>query len=134
MLTSLYSFDSTHGANPLGGLVQGANGNFYGTTQGGGRDGIGTIFGITPKGTLATLHSFDETDGAVPQAGLTLGSDGNFYGTTTDGGAYDGNGTVFKITPKGALTTIYNFCPQTGCPDGGRSYTGLVLGTDGNFY
>jgi uncharacterized repeat protein (TIGR03803 family) len=85
--TTLHTFDVTDGAFPFGTLVQGLDGNFYGTTaQGNGRNqcalGCGTVFKITPEGTLTTLHNFDKTDGAYPVAGLVLGTDGNFYGST----------------------------------------------------
>ncbi|MFY9741802.1 MAG: choice-of-anchor tandem repeat GloVer-containing protein [Candidatus Sulfotelmatobacter sp.] len=141
-LTTLYSFcaqtDCTDGDYPLGGLVQGTDGNFYGTTQQGGANGAyGTVFQITTGGTLTTLYSFcaqtDCTDGSYPMAGLVQGTDGNFYGTTQQGGANDA-GTVFKVTSTGALTTIYSFCAQTDCTDGDAPYAGLVQGGDGNFY
>lgn len=95
-LTSLHSFDSTDGNTPYAGLVQGSDGNFYGTTNGGGADGNGTIFEITPGGTLTTLHSFGNTDGDEPFGGLVQGTDGNFYGTTEFGGSH--NGTVFSLS------------------------------------
>jgi len=76
-----------------------------------------------PAQTLKTLFSFDRTDGAGVR-GLVQGTDGNAYGTTYGGGVGTSNcdgggcGTVFKITPTGALTTLYNFCAQTNCTDG----------------
>ncbi len=145
-LTTLYSFDSTDGANPTA-LVQATNGNFYGTTYDGGANttsgggpGCGTVFEITPSDTLTTLHSFDGTDGAHPDSGLIQATNGNFYGTTAFGGAYPtcgfgyGCGTVFEITPSRTLTTLYNFCSQSGCTDGAFPYAGLVQATNGNFY
>ena len=238
--TTLHSFDGTDGSDPGGGLVQGTDGNFYGTTYFGGtsancESGCGTIFQITPGGTLTSLHSFAGTgiDGQNPyseliqgsdgkfygtaattifsivpggtpvilasvsglSSGLAQGIDGNFYGTTggtdatntscsgncgtvfkmtpsgtlttvytfngtnsydpysvvqgTDGnfygaagaGGYDNCGsgspqpcgTIFKLTPSGTLTTLYSFCEQAGCPDGGSASV-LIQGTDGNFY
>jgi uncharacterized repeat protein (TIGR03803 family) len=136
-LKTLYSFCSlsncADGAYPQG-IVQATDGNLYGTTgQGGGASSDGTIFKITPGGTLTTLHSFDGTDGALPQAGLIQATDGNFYGTTSSGGT-NGGGTVFKITPSGTLTTLYNFCSQSDCTDGEAPYAALVQGLDGNFY
>ncbi len=136
-LTTIYSFCSqvscADGASPYAGLVQAANGDFYGTTIGGGANFEGTVFKITPGGTLTTLHSFDVTDGFSVQAGLVQATDGNFYGTTQQGGA-DSGGTIFKITPSGTLTTLYSFCSQTGCTDGSHPFAQLVQATDGNFY
>ena len=134
----MHSFDGADGAEPLAGLIQAANGNFYGTTLYGGAStncayGCGTVFEITPSGTLTTLHSFDGTDGATPYAGLVQTSYGSFYGTTAGGGA-NNNGMVFKITPSGTLTTLYNFCSKSGCTDGAGPDAGLVQATDGNFY
>jgi len=137
-LTTLHSFDRTDGQDPEGGLVQGTDGNFYGTTYFGGAESNGTVFNITPAGTLTTLYSFGDQGGpggALPQAGLVQGTDGNFYGTTYSGGTgYHPYGTVFSITPGGTLTTLYSFCAQKGCPDGYYPMAGLVQSTDGNFY
>jgi uncharacterized repeat protein (TIGR03803 family) len=147
-LTTLYSFCSqtncTDGEAPDAGLVQVPNGTFYGTTAGGGanyracRIGCGTVFKITPSGTLTTLHSFDIADGAYPGATLIQATDGNLYGTTSAGGAAStcmfqelrGCGTVFKITPSGMLTVLHRF-ERT---DGGAPVAGLVQSTDGSFY
>ncbi len=136
----LHNFAGTDGAGPYGGLVQGTDGNFYGTTSSNGPNGYGTVFKITPAGVLTTVYSFSSSDGANPYGALILGSDGNFYGTTVGGGVnancdgLDACGTVFKITPAGVLTTLYTFCTQTGCVDGVRPYAGLVQASDGNFY
>lgn len=156
-LTRLYSFcaqtNCPDGAEPFAGLIEGTDGNFYGTTNAGGAAdtfaycfdiGCGTVFKITPAGKLTTLHSFCSeggsacSDGEYPAAGLVQGPDGNFYGTTPHGGTLGCNGgcgTVFKITPVGDLTTIYTFCArQSSCPDGDVPAGGLVLASDGNFY
>ncbi|HLY18438.1 MAG TPA: choice-of-anchor tandem repeat GloVer-containing protein [Bryobacteraceae bacterium] len=140
-LTTLYSFcvqsGCTDGSFPQAGLVQATNGNFYGTTYGGGAYGYGTVFKISPTGALATLYSFCAqsgcADGEYTFAGLIQATDGNFYGTTYQGGAY-GYGTVFKITASGALETLYSFCAQTGCADGEYAHAGLVQATNGDFY
>jgi uncharacterized protein (TIGR03437 family) len=138
-LTTLHSFDYTDGGVPEGGLFQGANGYLYGTTSEGGAStscslGCGTVFKITPSGTLTTLHSFSGTDGGAPTGGLAQGTDGNFYGTTAYGGANNicngGCGTIFNMTPVGALTTLHSF----GETDGDVPYVGLVQATNGNFY
>ena len=136
--TTLASFDWSNGASPaLMSLVQGLDGDFYGTTYWGGAYGYGTIFKIARSGELTTLYNFcaqsNCPDGAGPVAGLVLGTDGNFYGTTSYGGAHD-SGTVFKIAPGGTLTTLYAFCAQAKCSDGAYSEAGLVQATSGNFY
>ena len=137
--TTLFSFDAAAGAPPFAGLIQATDGNLYGTTNGNGANGWGTVFKITPSGTLTTVYSFTNcggscTDGYEPFAGLVQATNGNFYGTTLVGGANIFDGTVFEITPSGALTTLYSFCAQTNCTDGEAPSTSLVQGTDGNFY
>jgi uncharacterized repeat protein (TIGR03803 family) len=153
-LTTLYRFCANwpcnDGEEPAAGLVQGTDGNFYGTTRNGGYLwaqcssnkfvylGCGTVFKITPGGKLTTLYgSFCYpqcgTNGGSPMGGLIQATDGNFYGTTTIGGA-NGGGTVFKITPQGTLTTLYSFCAQTNCSDGAQPSSTLVQGTDGDLY
>jgi len=137
-LTTLYSFCSqtgcTDGTQPYAGLIQASDGNFYGTTLGGGTNHNGTVFKITPTGTLTTLHRFVHTDGFAPSAGLVQATDGNFYGTTSEGGA-NGHGTVFKITPGGTntLATLHNFSGPDGSGVNGV-IGGLVQDTNGNFY
>jgi uncharacterized repeat protein (TIGR03803 family) len=135
-LTTLFSFDEVDGELPMGKIVEGSNGELYGTTsQGGmnnlcGGEGCGTIFKITSDGALTTLHSFGISDGQGPFAGLIEGTDGKFYGTT-DGGGTHGDGTAFRITAQGTLTTLHSFAPPG---DGSAPYEGLIQGTDGNFY
>ena len=130
-VTPLYSFtDGVDGAYPYVGLVQGQDGNFYGTASGGGAYGYGTVFQMTLAGAVTGLYSFSYgTDGAYPYSGLVQGTDGNLYGTASSGGAY-GYGTVFKITTNGVLTTLLSFNNTNGA----SPYAGLVQGTDGNFY
>jgi uncharacterized repeat protein (TIGR03803 family) len=123
---------------PWAGLVQATDGNFYGTTTSGGTNGWGTIFKITPSGTLTTLHTFCArgypcADGGETYAGLVQATDGNLYGVTTLGGANTW-GMIFKITPDGTFTTLYNFCSQPVCTDGSQPFAALVEATDGNFY
>jgi uncharacterized repeat protein (TIGR03803 family) len=141
-LTTLHKFDFTDGWLAYGKLVQATDGNFYGTASGGGfskcgGQGCGTVFKMTPEGTLTTLHKFCSkancADGWVATAGLIQATDGNFYGTTVRGGAYD-YGTVYKITSSGKLTTLHSFCAQTYCPDGSEPSAALIQATDGNFY
>ena len=129
VFATLHSFDLTDGGDSVAGLIQGSDGNFYGTTSLGGAYGDGTIFQITSEGTLTTLHSFDSTDGSNAGAALIQATDGNFYGTTMSG-ADNGNGTVFEITPSGMLTTLHSFDSIRG----GRPGAALVEATNGGFY
>jgi uncharacterized repeat protein (TIGR03803 family) len=162
-LTTLYNFCSqtncTDGSLPGAALIQGTDGNFYGLTGRGGNSpgcpndgvqplGCGTLFSITPTGTLTTVYSFcsqgDCSDGAFPSGSVVQGRNGNFYGTALYGGTGFGGvqcgsqglgcGTIFEVTPEGALTTLYNFCIPTDCTDGAHPGTGLVLATNGIFY
>jgi uncharacterized repeat protein (TIGR03803 family) len=110
-------------------LAQGRDGNFYAESNGGGISGNGTVFKITPSGTLAIIHSFNGADGSNAIGGMTLGTDGNLYGNTWSGGS-SGNGIVFKITPKGTETALHNFA-NSG--DGANPGNVLVLST-GLFY
>lgn len=139
-LTTLHNFcsqrNSADGAIPWGTMVQGTDGNFYGTTIAGGTGtcrgpvgpGCGTVFKITPDGTLTTFHSFHSTDGAYPYGGVLQAVNGNFYGTTSEGGAH-GYGTIFEITPAGTLTTLHSFDGSDGAYPSG----GLVQAANGNF-
>jgi uncharacterized repeat protein (TIGR03803 family) len=146
VFNTLVNFNGTDGSSPeYGSLIQGADGNFYGTTSSGGTStncskGCGTVFQITPGGTLTTLYSFaGSPDGATPYAGL-IQANGNFYGTTYAGGAANANctngcGTVYEISPSGGTWTesvLYNFCQQPNCQDGIGPTAGLVQGSDGN--
>jgi uncharacterized repeat protein (TIGR03803 family) len=134
---ALYSFgtQSRDGGYPQASLVRASDGSFYGTASG--YLGPGTVFKITPGGTLTTLYRFCSqpacTDGSLPGP-LVLASDGNFYGTTRYGGNKNDEGTVFKMTPAGALTTLYTFCSQPFCADGASATEGVIQATDGNLY
>lgn len=116
-------------------LVEGNDGNFYGTTPDGGTANEGTVFKITPKGVWTRLHSFTgiNPEGSEPNGRLIKGNDGNFYGTTYFGGVNSGvvSGTAFKVTPSGTLTTLHSF---TGSPDGANPVAPLIQGSNGNFY
>jgi uncharacterized repeat protein (TIGR03803 family) len=143
-LTVLNSFTNFSSAvRPMGRLVQGTNGNFYGTTSGGGFPGYpyfgtGTVFEMAPEGELTELYPFTNgVDGGNPEAGLVQGADGNFYGTTTSGGIprtdrpVNTFGTIYKITPRGAFTPLYTF---TNGADGAYPHCQLIQWSDGNFY
>ncbi len=134
----LYSFVGSPGdGDGPAGLVQGSDGNFYGTS-GGGTYNAGTVFRISPSGSYTSLYSFAgyPSDGSGP-FGLVQGSDSNFYGTTAGGGTSanycNGEcGTVFRISPSGTYTSLYSF--GSSATDGENPEAGLVQGSDGNFY
>jgi uncharacterized repeat protein (TIGR03803 family) len=111
-------------------VIQGANGNLYGTTSGGGTDGFGTIFEITLAGKLTTLYRFcsDGNCGQFPQAPLVQATNGEIYGMTPGGGSGDW-GVIFEITPNGKETTLYTFGS-----DGLNPRSGLIQASNGLLY
>ena len=131
VLTVLYTFPGTSGlAYPMA-VTLGTDGNFYGTALGGGVNKFGGVFKISPQGNLTVLHSFSGTpDGQTPKGAIIQASDGNFYGTTEAGGA-NGFGSIYKMTPSGALTIIHSFNEDQF---GLHPLAGLVQATDGKFY
>jgi uncharacterized repeat protein (TIGR03803 family) len=145
LFRTIFTFTSETGGSPNGPLVQGDDGNFYGTTangpfpaKGSSDYPTGSVFKISPDGEFTTLHLFHNTDGATPSAGLTKGRDGNFYGTTRDNGLAakgaphtTGFGTLFKMTSSGSLTTLHYFGEP---PDAENPTHELLLASDGNFY
>lgn len=138
-LTTVYSFCSlagcADGADPLAGVAQANDGNFYGTTflgGSGGGVGNGTIFEVTPQGKLTTLYDFfctptDCSDGSGPQAVLVQAVNGNFYGTIV-------SDKIFEVTPAGQFTTLYTFCSLPNCADGNNPYGALIQASNGIFY
>jgi len=136
--TMLADLSSTTGANPQSPLTQGLDGNFYGTASDYGAFGGGTFFQVTPSG-VNVLYNFCSNqsgncpDGANPSGQIALGPDGNFHGTT-EGGFYEaeGNGSVYKMTPAGSMTELYNFADCPPCVS--NPATGLTLSREGDFY
>jgi uncharacterized repeat protein (TIGR03803 family) len=132
----IYSFcaqaNCVDGSIPYSGVVQAADGNFFGTTVSGGAAGLGTVFRLTPHGRLTVLYSFCSekycVDGEVPVT-LVQDKDGAFYGTTAWGGA-NVYGTVFRITARGKLTRLHSF----DSTDGENPYGPLIQTTNGDFY
>lgn len=135
-LTTIYNFCSqtncTDGGSPVAGVILGTDGNFYGTTMGGGDIacanpvGCGTVFKMTTKGALTTLHVFEGNgDGFFPVGGLVQARDGSYYGTTGQG-----SGTIFRVTPSGKFKTLHQF----QYPEGDTLYGALIQAVDGNFY
>jgi uncharacterized repeat protein (TIGR03803 family) len=130
VLTTLHSFSDSDGggASPEAGLVQGPDGNLYGTTELGGAKGWGIIFKINTNGGLTTAYTFDGGDGAFPSEPMIVGADGNLYGTTSSGGP-GGFGEAFQLKPDGALTQIASFDYA-----GGSNPNKLIQAADGAFY
>ena len=118
--TTLHSFDGSDGATPtFPSLTQGLDGNLYGTTAGGGTQGQGTIFDISPQGTFTTVYSFCILkrcdDGKSPRAGVILGTAGNFWGTTESGGGQSWVGMAkgcSSLSSREELRKIIRFWPD----------------------
>jgi uncharacterized repeat protein (TIGR03803 family) len=138
-LTTIYSFCQSSGCPDGGsasaGVIEGADGNFYGVTPvyglnpNGGR-GDGVVFQLTPQGVLKVLHTFTGPDGDGP-VGLIQATDGNLYGMTNIGGAHN-QGTMFEITTGGTFTKLHDFAG--GERDGAQPEGGLMQKTEGNLY
>src|SRR5207245_3183647 len=129
-LTNFAVLNGVNGGHPQSGLVLAGDGNFYGASPEGGTNSSGAVFRVTPGGVVTTLVSFGFSSiGGGPIAGLTLGRDGNLYGSTVFGGNA-GNGTIFRITTGGKLTTLHSFQGAEGSIRQAR----LTLGPDGNLY
>jgi uncharacterized repeat protein (TIGR03803 family) len=130
-ITLIYQFDQVHGAGPMGPVIQGTDGNFYGTTSAGGTSGLGVIFKLTSAGVITVLHNFIGSDGEKPLAGLVQANDGNFYGVASAGGSL-GFGTIFKVTSTSdhTFSVIYDFDQTQGkTPD-----VALFQNTNGILY
>lgn len=131
-LKVLHSFNGADGSEPSSPLILDSRGNLYGTTVDGGDAQQGTVFKLAPDGTESVVYSFHGSDGSWP-VGLILARDGNFYGATRLGGpgGFEGNGTVFKLTPEGVETVLYSFSGQA---DGREPMAGVVMDAQGNLY
>jgi uncharacterized repeat protein (TIGR03803 family) len=130
-LTTIYKFDQTHGAGPLSPVIQGTDGNFYGTTSAGGTSGLGVVFKLTSAGVITVLHNFIGSDGETPLAGLVQANDGNFYGVASAGGSL-GFGTIFKLTSTSdhTFSVLFDFDQTRGqTPD-----VALFQNTNGILY
>jgi uncharacterized repeat protein (TIGR03803 family) len=137
-LTTIHHFDDSGAI--FDGLIQADDGNFYGTIISGGPHNDGSVVRMTPSGVLSTVYTFCSVlvhggcpDGIDPYGALLQAQDGDLYGTTREGGA-NNNGTVFKLSLDGKLTTLHNFCNKPSCSDGANPYGGLVQATNGTFY
>ncbi len=132
---TVYTFTGGNdGGTPFAPLIQASDGNLYGTTQGGGANGWGTVFKVAPSGSQSVVYSFaDGSDGSIPAGGVIQGSDGNFYGLTSQGGVFaqQGGGTLFLLTAAGALTVLHSF---GAAGDGVFPGATLLQGSDGSLY
>lgn len=139
-LTTLYTFCAASCADGVfaNGVIEGTDGNFYGTTAASGNGGGGTIFRISPTGQFKLLYTFCSlakcADGSTPYFPPVQSSDGNFYGTTYAGGVA-GGGVVYELTPSGTYTVLHNFCGQSGmnCKTGGNPST-VIADNKGNIF
>lgn len=131
--TTLHTFTGSDGQN-VNGLVQGSDGNFYGSSQSGGANNLGVIYKMTATGTVTVLHSFAGSDGAVGRWDLLQAKDGNFYGVTLNGGT-NGAGVIFKISGTGTYAVLYNF-PYIGTNQYTNTFpfSGLIQATNGLLY
>jgi uncharacterized repeat protein (TIGR03803 family) len=134
MFAPLHSFVSTDGQSPLGAIIQASDGNFYGTTNGGGSGGAGVAYRVTPSGVLTDLFSFANNGlGMNPRAGLVQATDGKFYGaTTTDPGT--SFGTLFQMTSTGAYTDLVFLTNTSGQYPGANPQVSLFQHTNGTLY
>src|SRR4029077_20434561 len=144
VLAAIHSFCAQNGCpdgrEARAALIPASDGNYYGTTTYGGiNNNYGTVFKVTPTGTLTTIYKFctqhNCTDGEGVFGSVIQATDGNFYGTTNEGGDVTcyppyGCGTVFKLTSAGVLTTLHRFHST----DGAFPFAGLVQANDGSFY
>jgi uncharacterized repeat protein (TIGR03803 family) len=137
----LYSFcalqNCADGAQPEASLILDQKGNLYGTTAGGGTQGVGdgTVFEVAPSGQERVIYNFagGTADGFGPFGNLVFDDQGNLYGTTFYGGATL-NGTLFKVTPEGQESVLYSFCSLQNCTDGFSPSGGLAFDKEGNLY
>jgi uncharacterized repeat protein (TIGR03803 family) len=136
--TVLHRFHLTDGAFPgYGKLIFDRAGNLYGTTSGGGANGLGTVFELTPSNgswVETVLYSFSsDLDGYLPYGGVIFDNAGNLYGTTQNGGP-NGNGTVYELSPAGSGWTKLILLSFDGGNQGGGPTGGVVMDAEGNLY
>ena len=128
-LENVHDFTNDEAPFPTG-LVLAPDGNFYGASAGLPGPRIGTVFRMTPSGSVTVLHRFAPAIEGMDPAALVVAGDGNLYGVTSQGGIYDA-GTIFKVSLAGAFEVIYTF---TGGADGGHPLAPLIQARDGSLY
>jgi uncharacterized repeat protein (TIGR03803 family) len=128
--TVLHSFTGhSDGGHPNGDLTADSQGNLYGTTPAINKGPHGTVFKVTPQGSLTVLHTFSGPDGFDPRSGLLMDASGNLFGTTFSGGT-SGDGVVYELTPHGVESVLHSFSGS----DGSFPVGGLVFDQNGNLY
>jgi uncharacterized repeat protein (TIGR03803 family) len=129
--TVLYTFTGgADGEMPQSGVIRDSAGNLFGTTYGGGSNGLGNVYKLDTAGNLSVLYSFSGPDGQYPASGLARDSAGNFYGTTYYGGSAN-MGTIYELDESGNETVLYSF---QGSTDGGEPLAGVIRDAAGNLY
>jgi uncharacterized repeat protein (TIGR03803 family) len=130
-LRQLHSFDAASEGTSTAALMQAPDGLFYGVNRFDGPHGRGTLFRMTPNGTLTVLHAFTGgADGGRPGGPLVEGPDGHLYGTAAEGGLHT-YGVAFRITLDGSLSVLHAFGATA---DAGRGPGALTRSADGDFY
>jgi uncharacterized repeat protein (TIGR03803 family) len=124
--TAFFAFDYLDGGEPYGSVIQGTDGNFYGTST-----DWENIFELSPQGVLTVLHFFvfGSGDGSLPITGLVQATDGNLYGNTQLGGTM-GQGVLFQVTSSGGYSILYNFDTTNGA----QPLSNLMQHTNGTLY
>ncbi|WP_374568099.1 choice-of-anchor tandem repeat GloVer-containing protein [Ideonella sp.] len=129
----VHSFEGPEGAEPTSALVFGGDGKIHGVTGfGGDADGGGTGFRMLPNGQLTVLHLFNKKRSARRPWGLIQGADGQYYGASGGGGEFHDSGTVYRMTPQGAVTVLHSF--DYSAPEGAYPYAPLLQASDGSLY
>jgi uncharacterized repeat protein (TIGR03803 family) len=130
----LETFQGVNGSFPESTLISDKAGNLYGTTTGGGVQGFGTVFKLSPESghwRETILHRFSGTpDGKSPIGALVMDGAGNVYGTAPSGGNSTNSGIVFKVDPSGTESVIYSFSES----DGAAPYCALILDSKGDIF
>jgi uncharacterized repeat protein (TIGR03803 family) len=130
-LSTIASFNNTDGSSPLGPVVMDSSGDFFGATNTGGPDSLGTVYEIPAAAHAPTmLDFFTGADGALPYGNLVLDSSGNLWGTTSSGGQ-DSDGVIFEVPA--ATHKIVDIAAFNGA-NGATPYSGLTLDSQGNLY
>jgi len=135
-LNTLATFTGSNGSQSVSGVIADANGDLFGTTQGGGANNEGTVFELVKSGstyTLNTLVSFIGSNGAGPAAPPLADANGDLFGTTSDGGANGDFGTVFELVKNGSTYTLNTLASFNGS-DGSHPTNSLIADANGDLF